>query len=590
MKKITIYILGISLLAAACNPMEDIYNELDEKENPYVKRVELTLSDADYESLEGEVAENHYFTDNEPATDYVPALLTSKYPALDYGSSAQVTYNFSKGYPDLSDYSGAAYYSLKDDDYNLANQVVGFAKHFSPKNPPDQYIRSILNATLTDARDGDIYIISYMYSDLEPDVQMPEEITVFEHEFNGTDLGGFTAVNVLGDQDWYSDIYSGVGYAKMSGYSGGAQPNEDWLISPVLDLNGLTGCVMEINQAINYLGGQWDQIQVLISADYTGGDPATASWTEIEIPTKPAGNNWDFVVSGNVDISDFDGQQIHIAFKYVSSDSNAATWEVNRLTVKGTGTATKSGIIAEPVKIEVLYTYDSGWSETEGAYYVTVPDYNAMGAPGKYDNFSDSERPEDYLPNLLALKYPYALEGDQIVVVYKYYSNGNKTRADEYHFSEGSWIEYNPVVVNTDQFILTRNDGWVFDPTVIFTMTSADFQLIVDWVKTNKGSEYIDSYGTQEFYFSAGSYYSNYDIRDKWDTGVFSTWQDAVKESISKVLLPGKFPNAVAQVSGIDVLYEVTFATYDGNAGEYTWIFQCTKSAPDPEFIFVEEK
>jgi len=398
MKKITIYILGISLLAAACNPMEDIYNELDKKENPYMEKVELTLSDADYESLGGEVAENHFFTYNELPTDYVPTLLKLKYPALDHGSSALVTYNFSMGYPDLSDYSGAAYYSLKDEDYNLANQVL------------------------------------------------------------------------------------------------------------------------------------------------------------------------------------------------ISADSNVATWEVNRLTVKGIGTTTKSGIIAEPVKMEVLYTYDSGWSKTKEAYYVTVPDYNAMGAPGKYDNFSGSERPEDYLPSLLALRYPYALEGDQIVVVYKYYSNGTRTRADEYHLLEGSWTEYNPVVVYTDQFILTRNDGWVFDPTIIFTMNSADYQLIVDWVKTNKGSEYIDSYGTQEFYFSAGSYYSNYNIRDKWDTGVFSTWQDAVKESISKVLLPGKFPDAIAQVSGIDVMYEVTFATYDGNAGEYTWIFQCTKSAPDPEFIFVDEK
>jgi hypothetical protein len=590
MKKITIYILGISLLTVACNPMEDIYDELDKKENPYVEKVELTLSDADYESLEGDVAENHFFTYEEPPTNYIPGLLQSKYPALDYGSSALVTYRFSEGYPDLSHYSKAGYYSLKEDDYNRANPVVGFAQYFTPKNPPEAFLPGILGATLTDAEEGDIYIISYMYSDLEPEVQTPEEVTAYEHEFDGNNLGDFTAVNVLGDQDWYSTSYSGMGYAKMSGYSGGAQPNEDWLISPAIDLSGLTGCVMEINQAINYLGGQWDQIQVLISTDYTGGDPAAATWTAIEIPTKPAGNNWDFVVSGNVDISAFDGQQIHVAFKYLSSDSNAATWEVNRLTVKGTGTATKSGIIAEPVKREVLYTYHSGWSETKEAYYVMASDYDAMGTPGKYDNFSESDPPEKYLPNLLALKYPYALEGTEMVVVYKYYSGGTKTRADQYHLSQGSWTEFNPVEAFTDQYILTRNDGWVFDPTVIFTMTSADYQIIVDWVKTNKGSEYIDSYETQEFFFSAGSYYSNYDIRDKWATEVFSTWQDAVKESIRTVLLPLKFPDAVAQVSGIDVLYEVTFATYDGSAGEYTWIFQCTKSSPDPEFAFVGEK
>lgn len=590
MKKITTYILGLGLLVAACNPMEDIYNELDKNETPYVESVELTLSADDYESMDGDVASNHFFTEEEPATDFLPPLLKEKYPAFDYGSSALVTYNFSVGYPDLSAYSNADYYSLSDDDYAKANAVVGAAKYFSPKNPADKFIPSILDESVTDAEDGDVYIVAHMYSDVEPDISAPEELVVYEHEFSG-DLGNFTTINVEGNQDWYYDEYQGAGYAKMSGYSGGAVPNEDWLVSPEIDLSGITDATLSVYQAINYLNDEWEQIQILISANFDGTDHTSATWTEIVPGTKPTGGNWTFVQTEDMDISAFDGETIHVAFKFISSDSNAATWEVASLTVKGTGVASKSGVIVEPVRMEELYTYSLGWEKTEDAYYVKSIDYNAMGTPGQYDNFSSSDPADNYLPQLLEQKFPYAQDGDVMVAVYKYYSGGVQTRADEYHFNGEAWEKYNPVEVRTEQFILTKNDGWVFDPTVMLTMTASDYQIIVDWVKANKGDEYMDSYGTQEFWFSAGSYYSNFDIRDgNWNDSEFDTWQDAVQTSIGDVFLPAKFPDAAAQVSGIDVMYEVTFATYDGTAGQYTFVFQCTKSGPNPEFTFVGEK
>ncbi len=589
MRKLTAYIISLGLLVAACNPMEDIYTELDKKETPYVEKVELTLSDADYESMDGDVATNYSFSADEPADDYIPEFLEEKYPGLEYGSAALVTYHYSEGYPDLSAYTNAGYYSLSGDDYAMVSPVVEEAGYFSPKNPAGEFIPSILNASVSGAEEGDMYIVSYMYSDIEPEVTASGEKVVFEYEFDGN-LGPFTSVDVLGPQDWYYREFGGTGYANMSGFSGGAVPNEDWLISPEIDLSGITDARMIVNQAVNYLDGDWDQVSILIAADYNGSDVSAASWTEIEPGTKPSGNNWDFVESEDMDISAFDGETIHVAFKYLSSSDNAATWEVNSLTVKGTEMTTKSGIIAEPVEMEDLYTYDSGWEKTEGAYYVKAIDYDEMGSPGAYNNFSDSDDPDNYLPQLLNQKFPYAQEADVMVVVYNYYSGGVSTRADEYHFTEGNWTKYDPVVEKTEQYILTQYDGWVFDPTVMVTITSSDYQIIVDWVEANKGEDFIDSYGTQEFYYGAGAYYNNFDIREgNWDSS-FNSWQDAVKEAIGEILLPEKFPDAVASVSGIAVKYEVTFATYDGTDGEHTWVFQCTSSAPDPEFVFLREK
>lgn len=87
---------------------------------------------------------------------------------------------------------------------------------------------------------------------------------------------------------------------------------------------------------------------------------------------------------------------------------------------------------------------------------------------------------------------------------------------------------------------------------------------------------------------AAGSYYSNFDLRPgKWDESVFDSWQDAVTAAIGNALLPSKFPNAVAQVSGIDVFYVVTFTTYGGPFGKFNVTFQCTKSGPNPEFTLI---
>ncbi|MGM0407422.1 MAG: hypothetical protein ACQERU_05530 [Bacteroidota bacterium] len=235
------------------------------------------------------------------------------------------------------------------------------------------------------------------------------------------------------------------------------------------------------------------------------------------------------------------------------------------------------------------YTFDgSEWAPVQGAYVLTGDDYDSMGDPGAYDNFSGSVPPEDYLPTFLKMKYPYAQSGDQKVIVYKYYSGGVSTRAKEYHFDGSEWTEYDAIVEETNQFI-HNGAKWVFDPTETYTMESSDYQIIVDYVKDNFGDDYLDSYGTQEFYYGAGAYYSNFDLRaGKWNSEEFETWDEAVKEALGTILLPAVFPNATLQVNGVDMYYRVVFDTYSGSAARYAMKFQVTKAGPDPEFTFVE--
>ncbi len=578
-------------MLVACNPMKDINDEMDAMGTTYKQSTSDVLSDADYEAMEGNVAKYHAFSAADQPKDYIPAFLKSKYPALTTGSVDKVTYNFKNSYPDLSAYTGATEYKLTDADYSSASTTIGVAKYFSPLNPADKYLPSILKSAIADANAGDTYLISYMYSDVEPKESAIQEVTVYTNEFTD-DLADFTAYSVTGDQTWSWASYSGDGYAKMTGYSGGNQENEDWLVSPQIDLTEITNTSFNITQTAKYVSDKWDYLSVNVSTDFNGTDPTAATWTTLNLSNMPTGNDWTYVNSGDVDLSAFDGQKIYIGLKYISDSSAAATWEVTDLAVKGEKVITKSAKITDPIEIDEFYTYNSGWKKTTNAYYLTTPDYDAMGEgsgkPGQYNNFSSSISPDGYLPQLLQIKFPFAQEGDVMTVVYKYYSGSLKTYADQYSIVNGMWTKYDPIIIKTDQYILANTNEWVFDPTVNYTMTLADYQLVVDYVKTKIDASHVNSYGDGENYYGTNAHYGEFQTSSGYFDSSFATWQDAVKDAMVKAFLPAKFPNAIAQVDGIDVNYKITFVGYDGGSKNYTIKLQCTKSGPNPEFTYVK--
>ncbi|MDX9883645.1 MAG: hypothetical protein RBS73_16410 [Prolixibacteraceae bacterium] len=421
MKKILPLLFIAGLLFAACNPMGDIYDEIDAKEIIFKSNQEITLTDADYESMGGNVAKNHNFSASDPAAEYLPDFLADKYPAFTQGSIVNVTYKYYNGnLAYLSQLTKSVSYELTTADYDSMGQETGQPgkyNNFDASVRPENFLPAFFLTKYPSAKSGDMVLITYKF------------------------------------------------------YSSGSTKN--------------------VSEFYRFNGSAW--------AAYV-----------VELP---------------------------------------------------------AGITM---------------------YELLASDYDAMGAPGKYNNFSSTDLPGNYLPQMLAQKFPYVQEGTKIAVVYNYYSSSVSKRADEYTFLSGKWTIYNPVSIKTEQYIHAGTAGWVFDPSVVFTMISSDYLSIVNYVKTNKGASYLDSYGTAEFYYGASSYYSNFDLRaGKFYSG-FSTGTEAVKEAIGKVLLPAKFPNAVNKVSGIDVNYIVSFAVYDGANYTSTMTFQCTKSGPNPEFSFVE--
>ena len=142
--------------------------------------------------------------------------------------------------------------------------------------------------------------------------------------------------SVSGSQQWSLDTanHGNPGNcARMSGFSGGAQVNEDWLISPAYDLSALSSAILTYDTATDFTG---NALQVFVSTNYSGsGSPAAATWTPVTGTLAPTDSNYVWTGSGPVNISAYAGNTIYVAFKYTSTSSAAATWEVDNVKIIG---------------------------------------------------------------------------------------------------------------------------------------------------------------------------------------------------------------------------------------------------------------
>lgn len=144
----------------------------------------------------------------------------------------------------------------------------------------------------------------------------------------------FTAFSVTGEQVWtFSSSYG----ATMSGYANNTSyANEDWFISPAIDLSTSSNPTLTFEHArgpansIN-VGVNEGYYTVWVSSDYESGDPNDATWTELTGVVHGT-SAWGYVNAGNLSIpAEYHTQNCHFAFKYLSIDGASATWEVKNV-------------------------------------------------------------------------------------------------------------------------------------------------------------------------------------------------------------------------------------------------------------------
>lgn len=229
--------------------------------------------------------------------------------------------------------------------------------------------------------------------------------------------------------------------------------SESYVVSSEIDLSKATAPVLNFTLAINFLNGNkaTDFFTVRVSSNYTG-DVAGATWTDLTYDASKVGSSWTFT-DQSIDLSQFKGQKIVIAYSYKSTDKCAPTVELKNTLVKEKNywdvclfkEVPENEVAAAMMRMTrasgayansaALYVYSNGaWAE------YSKEDVNVLVADPKFYAEIGTDyvsKPSVIFPVYLAQKFPYAVKGEQVAVVYKKTADSNPI-VEEYTLN-GTW-------------------------------------------------------------------------------------------------------------------------------------------------------
>lgn len=187
------------------------------------------------------------------------------------------------------------------------------------------------NATITDwvtVPGGDIDV------DFDGGSTEPGEEKVLLDESFATSQGKFTIDDKQLPEGstyvWkYDEKYTCM---KASAFVGGAKKaSESWLVSPELSLADVKSAVLSFEHAHNYAGTASEELTLWIT------ETSAENWKQLTIDKY--GEQFKFVAV-SVDLASYLGKTVKFAFKYVSTTSAAATWEIKNVKVVANGDGT----------------------------------------------------------------------------------------------------------------------------------------------------------------------------------------------------------------------------------------------------------
>ena len=244
--------------------------------------------------------------------------------------------------PSLNSIGGATNHEIVDKFGNkIIVRVSEYAKFAGRKiSSGNGKVRGVLTKFCNSSGSCDYQFMIRTLGDVKLTNDRYVPITLFEEGFATTTFPNWTAYSVVGAQVWGTTNFGNPApSAIMNGFSGGNQANEDWLISPSIDLSANTSAILSFETSTRFGG---PALQVYISTNYNGtGDPNTATWTQLtgfNLPVWSSGSYtaWSAGASGGIDISSYTGNSnVRVAFKYTSTTSAAAAWEVDNVKVIG---------------------------------------------------------------------------------------------------------------------------------------------------------------------------------------------------------------------------------------------------------------
>ncbi|MEM9894798.1 MAG: choice-of-anchor J domain-containing protein, partial [Bacteroidota bacterium] len=162
--------------------------------------------------------------------------------------------------------------------------------------------------------------VGYLIAE-DPETATETTSSVFHSYLEGfdSDLSDYTAFNVIGvDQGW-EWVSDNNGAIQMTAFDNtdDDNPNEDWIVSPPIDLSSAVGSSLNLSIESDFAALELEDVLTVKTTLNFTGDVATTNWVDLVVPGFENSNGNGSVTDYVVDISDFDGEQsLYIAFVY----------------------------------------------------------------------------------------------------------------------------------------------------------------------------------------------------------------------------------------------------------------------------------
>ena len=162
----------------------------------------------------------------------------------------------------------------------------------------------------------------------------------YKQAIMGEGQGKLTIQNVICNEPltyvWYYSAAYGMCASAFK--DNNSYESESWLVTPMIDLSRAKNPEFSFDHAFNKAEGDFtNECTLFVSTDYAG-DVTACTWNEVEWNTNedgslnvPAGTVWTFQPTGKLDMSQYVGEKIHIAFRYKTSGGKSGTWEIKNL-------------------------------------------------------------------------------------------------------------------------------------------------------------------------------------------------------------------------------------------------------------------
>ena len=151
-------------------------------------------------------------------------------------------------------------------------------------------------------------------------------------DFDPVSIAGWTNVSTTGQEVWQKRSFSGNGFAQASGFNSDDATIDAWLVTPGIDLSQNSSLSFESAKAFFVQDG----LSVLVSSDFSG-DVSSASWQNVDDAALAdnTANDFDWVNSGVIDLSQYGSGTIHIAFRYQGDNTtNTSTFRIDNILVE----------------------------------------------------------------------------------------------------------------------------------------------------------------------------------------------------------------------------------------------------------------